>query len=222
MVPYGKQGKEVFGISESVASFYRKARRLALFTIFYNILEGIVSVYFGVEDETIALFGFGLDSFVEVMSGLGIYLGIRRMEGEEFKGTYRFEKLALRITGSAFYILSAGLFATAFLNAYFGRKPETTIIGIVISIVSILTMALLMKAKLSVGNILGSEAIVEDAHCTRACMYLSFILLLSSLGYEIFGLGLIDSLGAAGIAYHALKEGKEAFEKAKKVEDSPS
>jgi len=45
---------------------------LAYITIFYNLAEGIVSVYFGLEDETLSLFGFGLDSFVEVISGVGI------------------------------------------------------------------------------------------------------------------------------------------------------
>src|SRR5450759_1720340 len=59
--------------------FYRWASALALITIFYNIIEGCVSVYFGLQDETIALFGFGLDSFVEVISGIGIWHMVKRM-----------------------------------------------------------------------------------------------------------------------------------------------
>jgi hypothetical protein len=57
---------------------YRRANALALITIFYNILEGVVSVGFGAADETFALFGFGLDSFVEVISGIGVWYMIRR------------------------------------------------------------------------------------------------------------------------------------------------
>ncbi|MEK7852009.1 MAG: hypothetical protein AAB275_08995, partial [Deltaproteobacteria bacterium] len=59
---------------------YQWANTLALITIFYNIGEGLVSVYFGLEDETIALFGFGIDSFVEVISGIGIWHMIRRFK----------------------------------------------------------------------------------------------------------------------------------------------
>ncbi|MDW8003086.1 MAG: cation transporter [Deltaproteobacteria bacterium] len=125
----------------------------------------------------------------------------------------RFERLALKITGFAFYVLAIGLFLTSFLNIYFGRKPETTLVGIIVSIISIATMAILFRAKVNVGKKLGSDAIVADAHCTRACMYLSLVLLLSSAGYELLGFGFIDSIGAAGIGYHALREGKEALEK---------
>jgi hypothetical protein len=62
----------LIGINKKKESLYRWAYALALVTILYNILEGLVSVYFGIEDETIALFGFGLDSFVEVISSVGI------------------------------------------------------------------------------------------------------------------------------------------------------
>lgn len=58
---------------------YRKALLLSLFTIFYNIVEGIVSMFFGYQDETLALFGFGIDSFIEVLSGVGIFTMILRI-----------------------------------------------------------------------------------------------------------------------------------------------
>ena len=73
----------------------------------------------------------------------------------------------------------------------------------------------LMKSKLIVGKQLNSDAIVADAHCTKTCFYLSFILLGASLLYELAGIGFIDVLGSMGIAYYAFKEGKESLEKAK-------
>ena len=94
-------------------------------------------------------------------------------------------------------------------------KPETTIVGIIISTISILTMYFLMKAKLNVGKALNSDAIIADANCTKTCFYLSIILLASSLLYEFTGIGYIDVAGSLGIAWFAFKEGKEAFEKAK-------
>jgi len=88
------------------AGLYKWASALALITIFYNIFEGIVSIYFGLEDETIALFGFGLDSFVEVISGVGIWHMVRKLRRNGNENPDRFERQALQITGSAFYILA--------------------------------------------------------------------------------------------------------------------
>src|SRR4030042_2775316 len=94
------------GLSKEKALLYKWANVLALITIFYNILEGLVSVYFGVQDETLALFGFGLDSFVEVISGVGIWHMIKRVRRNYDANPDHFERQALRITGTAFYILS--------------------------------------------------------------------------------------------------------------------
>jgi divalent metal cation (Fe/Co/Zn/Cd) transporter len=126
-----------------------------------------------------------------------------------------FERQALKITGTAFYILSIGITGTALTNIYQGHKPETTFWGIVISLISIVTMWLLIHYKMKVGKQLDSQAIVADAHCTRACLYLSIVLLLSSGGYELTGIGGFDSIGAIFIAGLSLKEGRESFQKAK-------
>lgn len=205
----------VFRLGAQRNTFYRWANALALITIFYNLIEGIVSVFFGYEDGTIALFGFGLDSFVEVISGFGIWHMIRRMKQNGNENHDAFEKTALKVTGTAFYILTAGLIATASVNLYQGNKPETTFWGIVLAAISILSMWLLIHYKLKIGRQYNSQALIADANCTRACMYLSAVLLVSSIGYELTGIGMLDSLGAVGIAVLSLKEGREAFEKAK-------
>jgi len=203
------------GINKGKESLYRWAYALAVITIFYNVLEGVVSIYFGAEDETLALFGFGLDSFVEVISGVGIWHMIKRIRRNHDADPDQFERQALKITGTAFYILSIGLTGTALANIYQGHKPETTFWGIVISLISIVTMWLLIHYKIKVGKELDSQAIIADAHCTRACLYLSIVLLLSSGGYELTGIGGLDSVGAIFIAGISLKEGRESFQKAK-------
>ena len=121
----------------------------------------------------------------------------------------------MKITGTAFYILTAGLVVGAFLSIYQGFQPETTRSGIVISVISILTMYFLYRKKLNVGKALDSAPIISDAHCTKTCFYLSFILLASSLLYEFFAVPYVDALGSLGIAWYAFKEGKETFEKAR-------
>ncbi|MBI5729775.1 MAG: cation transporter [Ignavibacteriales bacterium] len=197
---------------------YKYAVILAFITVFYNLAEGLISVYFGLQDETLSLFGFGIDSFVEVISGIGIWHMLIRIKN---KGEERdeFENTALRITGTAFYILAAGLTATAIFNIYINHKPETTFWGIVISLISIITMSVLIFFKMKVGRALNSKALIADANCTKTCLYLSIILLAASVGYELTGLGGIDSAGAFFIAYFSYKEGKEAFEKARTGKD---
>ena len=199
-------------------NLYKYALILAIITVFYNLVEGLISVYFGIQDETISLLGFGVDSFVEVLSGIGILHMLIRIKN---KGEERdeFEKTALRITGTAFYILTAGLTASAIFNIYINHKPETTFWGIVISLISIITMSALIFFKMKVGRTLNSKALIADANCTKTCLYLSIILLAASVGYELTGLGGIDSAGALLIAYFSFKEGKEAFEKARTGKD---
>ncbi len=204
-----------FYFSNEMKNLIRTAFALSLITIFYNIAEGIISVYFGISDDVLALLGFGVDSFVEVISGIGIAHMILRMKYSKVETRDTFEKTALRITGSAFYLLTFGLIAGSVLNIINEVKPESTLPGIIIASISILTMYWLMTSKLKVGKALNSDAIIADANCTKTCFYLSFILLAASGLYELFNIAYFDILGSLGIAYFAFKEGREAFEKAK-------
>jgi divalent metal cation (Fe/Co/Zn/Cd) transporter len=199
----------------NIQSKLKYAFLLSLITIFYNTAEGIISVYFGAGDESLALLGFGVDSFVEVISGIGIAHMILRMKYSKVQTRDVFEKTALRVTGTVFYLLTAGLIIGSVLNIINDVKPETTLPGIIIAVISIATMYWLMTSKLKVGKALNSDAIIADANCTKTCFYLSFILLASSGLYELFNIAYFDIIGSLGIAYFAFKEGREAFEKAK-------
>lgn len=197
------------------SKLYRIAFNLAIITIVYNIAEGIIATYLGYEDESLALFGFGSDSFIEVISGLGIAHMILRIQNNPLSKRDDFERTALKITGYAFYILVAGLIVTSIYNIWVGHKPDTTLWGIVISSISILVMWVLVVLKRKVGNELNSTPILADANCTLVCIYMSIILLISSGIYELTGFPYIDSIGTLGLAYFAFKEGQECFELAK-------
>jgi divalent metal cation (Fe/Co/Zn/Cd) transporter len=194
--------------------YWSYALWLALFTIFYNLAEGLISIFFGISDETLTLFGFGMDSFIEVMSGIGILAMVIRIRQHPETPRSQFERTALQVTGTAFYLLAAGLALTAVYNSFTGHKPETTVPGLIISLVSIAMMWLLVTGKRRVGQTLASSPILADANCTMVCIYMSVVLLASSLVYELTGFGFIDSLGALGLIYFSIKEGREAFEKA--------
>jgi len=193
---------------------YKWAFGFAVFSIIYNIGEGLISTYLGYEDESLALFGFGSDSFIEVISGIGIAHMIIRIQKSKISDIGNFERTALRITGFAFYALVLGLVIISIYNILNGYKPITTFWGVVISTISILVMWLLVAGKRKVGIKLNSAPILADANCTMVCVYMSIILLVSSGIYELTSIPYIDSLGTLGLSYFAYKEGKECFEKA--------
>ncbi len=206
--------QEVLPIQKDRSWLYKAAFALAVVTIFYNLAEGLFSIYFGYSDDSLALFGFGVDSFIEVISGLGIAHLVWRIWQTGEKSRDNFERTALLITGFGFYALVAGLVVTGFYNIWTGSKPETTFWGVVVSLVSILTMTALIIAKTNVGKNLDSDAIIADANCTKVCLYMSVILLASSALYELLNIAYIDVAGTFGIAYFAFREGGECFEKA--------
>jgi len=202
-------------MSYSENKLYKQAYQLSLFTIFYNVIEGVISMFMGYEDATLTLFGFGVDSFIEVMSGIGIAVMVLRIRQNPDSPKSGFEIKALKITGTAFYLLSAGLIVGIIYNIINHHKPETTMWGVIISIVSIAVMVWLMNAKMKVGKQLNSSAIIADSNCTKVCVYMSLVLLVSSVIYEFTGFAYADVIGTSGLIYFSITEGKEAFDKAK-------
>jgi divalent metal cation (Fe/Co/Zn/Cd) transporter len=205
--------------TNAIQRYYRYALWLGILTVVYNIFEGLFSVYFGAKDETLTLFGFGLDSFIEVLSGLGIAVMVLRMRQHPDAPQSNFEKVALKITGISFYLLVAGLGITAVYNIFTNHKPDTSLPGIIISIISISLMWALFAAKRKIGQSLNSAPILADANCSLVCIYMSLILLTASLVYQFTGFGLVDSIGALGLIYFSFTEGREAFEKANSMNE---
>ena len=193
---------------------YQKIYFLSIFTIIYNVVEGVISMALGYADETLTLFGFGVDSFIEMISGIGIAVMVLRIRRNPESSKTKAEITALKITGASFYALSVGLLAGIVLNLVQHHKPETTVWGMVILIISILVMLWLLLAKRKIGKELNSEPILADSNCTKVCIYMSVVLLVSSLIYELTGFVYADVIGAAGLIYFSYVEGKEAFEKA--------
>lgn len=200
-------------------SLYNRAFLLAIITILYNLVEGIVSTYFGYQDEALTLFGFGLDSFIETISAIGITHMIIRIKKYPTSSKDSFEILALKITGWCFYILALTLAVSAIYNIIENQKPTSTTAGVIIALISIFTMWLLIKVKLSVGKKLNSAAIIADAKCNQVCLYMSVLLLVSSGLWMLFKIPHIDAIGSLGLVYFSVKEGKEAFEKAKGIDN---
>ncbi len=194
---------------------YNIAFYQVLFLVGYNAAEGIISSILGFKEESLTLFGFGIDSFIEVISGLGILQMITRIRLNPTSDRSKYERTALRITGFAFYALVVGLTVTATYNLVTSHKPEATFFGAIISTISIIIMGLFIRYQSRVGKALNSAAILADVQCTKVCIYMSVVLLLGSIIYHLTGIAYVDSIAAFGLAFLSFREGRECFEKAK-------
>ena len=197
------------------SQLYKIAFSLSILTIISCLLEAVFSLYFGYADQTLTLFGFGVDSLIETASAIGIAHLIIRIQRNDNVVRDNFERLALRITAISFLTLSFGLIISAIAAAVTGHRPEATFAGIIISLLSIGAMLALMVAKLRVGRQLNSRPIIADANCTKVCIYMSATLLFASLVYEMAGISYVDALGSLIIAYLSYSEGKECLQKSK-------
>jgi divalent metal cation (Fe/Co/Zn/Cd) transporter len=204
---------------ENRAEGFRWVLVLAVITVVYNLAEGLVATYFGYSDETLTLFGFGADSFIETISALGVAQMVVRIRKNPDSDQGPFEIAALRITGWCFYGLSLVLVVSAAFSVIQGHQPVSALAGLVISIISIGLMWALVYAKLRLGRKLGSKPVIADARCNVVCIYMSVILLLASFLWMFFRVPYVDALGSLALVYFCISEGREAFEKARGIHD---
>jgi divalent metal cation (Fe/Co/Zn/Cd) transporter len=188
----------------------RRGRRLEYFTIFWNVLEGIVAVVAGTIAGSISLVGFGIDSFIEVTSGATLLW--RMAVDANVEKRERNEVLALRIVGFCFLVLAGYVAYEAVRDMHLKRAAEHSIAGIVLACASLIVMPLLSRAKRRVGHALGSAAMHADAKQTEFCVYLSAILLGGLILNALFGLWWADPLAALVMVPIIAKEGIEGIQ----------
>ena len=183
--------------------------RLEIITIAYNSLEALIALVFGSLAGSIALVGFGLDSVIEVTSGITLLWRLK--SDSDLIKRERSERIALRIVGLCFVALAVYVSYESLETLIASEAPERTIPGIVLAAVSVVVMPILARSKRLVAGQIGSAALVADSKQTSLCTYLSAILLL--------GLGLNAALGwwwadpIAGLAMVPIiaKEGIDAL-----------
>lgn len=180
-----------------------RGRYLAFLTIGWNSLEGIVAIGAGVMAGSIALVGFGVDSVIEVSSGLIILW--RLASGEKR------ERLALRLVGISFVALATYVSFDALKSLWFRELPETTNVGIAIAALSLVVMPFLAHQKRKVATALKSNAMKADSRQTDLCAYLSAILLSGLILNAIFGWWWADPIAALIMVPIIAKEGVNAL-----------
>jgi divalent metal cation (Fe/Co/Zn/Cd) transporter len=186
-----------------------RGRRLEYFTLAWNSLEGVVAVVAGLLAGSISLVGFGVDSFIEVTSGVALLW--RMSVDADVDRREKNERRALRTVGLCFIGLAAYIGYESIGDLARRQAPEHSIPGIVLACVSLFVMPLLARAKRKVGTALGSSAMHADAKQSDFCVYLSAILLGGLLLNALFGLWWADPLAALIMVPIIAKEGLEGI-----------
>jgi divalent metal cation (Fe/Co/Zn/Cd) transporter len=183
----------------------RRGKRVEYFTIAWNSFECLVAVVAGVHAGSISLIGFGIDSFIEVVSGTVLLW--RLSVDADVQSRERNERLSLRVVGVCFLALAVYIGYESVSDLVMRKIPEHSIPGIILACVSLVVMPLFSRAKKKVGNELGSAAMRADARQTDFCVYLSAILLMGLLLNVALGWWWADPIAALVMVPIIAKEG---------------
>jgi len=196
-----------------MTSIRNKALALSFFTVGYNLVEGIVAIIGSSLSGSSALWGFGLDSLVESLSGCVMIWRFSKYapeaDEEEFE---RIEKKASRLVAWSFLALGLYIAVDASWSLYFQKVPETSLIGIAIAIASLIVMPILFWLKFRLGKSIGSQCLVADSKETLACLLLSIALLAGLGAFYIWQYWWIDSVCSLVIAVLILREGHSTYQ----------
>ena len=183
----------------------RRAQLLAGASVAYNSAEAVIAITAGAVAGSAALVGFGLDSVVEVSSGLVILWQFRHALPQSR------EQLALRLIALSFFALAAYVAQDAVRALLSGDEPDPSRVGIVLAATSLVVMPFLSWAQRRTGRALHSNAVVADSTQTLLCTYLSAVLLGGLLLNATLGWAWADPVAGLVIAAVAAKEGRDAW-----------
>lgn len=204
----------------AAARLYRRGVRLEWFTVTWNVLEAVIAVAGGVLAGSIALVGFGIDSGIEVLAASALLWRFRRAGvGATVDEHSEAERRALHIVAATFFFLAAyiGFEATRALG--WGEEPDTSSVGVILSIASLVVMPTLAYAKQRTGRALGSRALEADAIETWVCAYLSLALLVGVGLHAALGWWWADPAGALAMLPVIVWQGWETLEEARDADD---
>jgi len=179
-------------------------------TVGYNALEGIVAIAAGFAAGSVALTGFGIDSVIEVTSGTLVWWRLRAELGSPPLGP-TVERRAARGAGVLLLGLGVYIVAEAARHLLTGYRLEVSLVGIVLTTLSLIAMPLLARAKLGAAAKLGSRALRADAHETIVCAWLSATTLLGLGLNAVLGWWWADPVAALAMVPLIVREGIEAW-----------
>ena len=201
----------------------RHAVRLAIFTIINNVIEGIIAITAGWLAGSIALVGFGLDSGIETVSAVAVFLRLRaELRSRDPGGHEAAERRAERIVGGTLFALCLYVCFESISTLVLREAPSSSPMGIALAALSLIVMPWLAVAKRRVGQTLGSRAVIADSTETLICSYLSFTLLLGLGLNAAFGWWWADPVAALVMVPLIFQEAREAWRGECACDETPS
>jgi cation diffusion facilitator family transporter len=194
---------------------------LEWFTVAWNVVEGVVAIVAGLLTGSVSLFGFGADSFIEVISAIALLWRLRKAgpnASAEERGEA--ERRALYLVAATFFLLAAYIAYEAAGALLSGEGPEDSTVGLVLSVVSLLVMPALAYGKQRTGREMGSEALEADAVETWVCSYLSLALLAGVGLNAAFGWWWADPVGALAMLPVIVWQGWETLGEAREERET--
>jgi cation diffusion facilitator family transporter len=194
----------------------RRGVRLEWFTVVWNIAEALVAIAAGVTAGSIALIGFGVDSGIEVVAASALLWRFRQARADASREEHRrAEQRALYVVSATFFALAAYIAVEAIQGLASGEQPDTSTVGLILSLISLAVMPTLAYAKQQTGRALGSRALQADAVETWVCAYLS-LALLAGIGLNLaFGWWWADPVAALAMLPVIAWQGWETLEEAR-------
>jgi divalent metal cation (Fe/Co/Zn/Cd) transporter len=205
MTTIGSHGHETVVAEEDRRRYGRRAQLLAGASVTYNVIEAVIAITAGLVAGSVALVGFGLDSIVEVSSGLIILWQFRHPLPQSR------EQTALRLMAFSFFGLAAYVTFESTRSLTTGHEAESSTLGMILAAASLVIMPILSWAQRRTGRALGSNAVVADSTQTLLCTYMSGVLLVGLALNATLGWWWADPLAGLVIAAIAVKEGREAW-----------
>jgi divalent metal cation (Fe/Co/Zn/Cd) transporter len=190
----------------------RQALRLEYLTVGWNIVEGLIAIAAALAAGSVALLGFGIDSFVESASGSVLIwrlLAERRATDEE--RIEQVERRAQRLVAASLVLLALYIAFESITSLIGGERPEPSSVGLALAVASLAVMWWLARAKRRVAVALGRRAMTADAFQTDACFWLSLFLLVGIGANALFGAWWADPLAALGMTLFIGREALEAW-----------
>jgi divalent metal cation (Fe/Co/Zn/Cd) transporter len=169
------------------------------------LIECGLSLYAAASAHSPAMLAFGSDSLVELLSATVVLLQfVPRISISEHS--------AGKIAGVLLFILSFIVCAIAFASLVPRRHPQTSCVGIGVTLAALIAMPLLAWFKRREARRINNAALAADAVQSATCAYLAAIALAGLAINALFHLAWFDSLAALAAVPLLIKEGRATWQ----------
>jgi divalent metal cation (Fe/Co/Zn/Cd) transporter len=196
-------------VPDTTAVLLRRGKRLEWFTLVWNVVGVIVLAVLAVTASSVALAGFGLDSFVEIGASTVVLWELSGTGGAR-------QRRALRLIGVAFILLAVYLLVQSVVALLTGHHASPGVGGIIWTAVTAVVMFSLAAMKGRTGRALGNSVLVTEGRVTFIDGLLAVAVLLGITLDLVVGWWWADPVAGLVIVYYAAREAIHIF----RTEDS--